>query len=181
MACAMEPSETGGSNARARTRNVDGAQDEDPRPREIGEKQDAQISYTRLDHFFTPAVVSPISLSFLLGMSEFIIVGILPDISQDLHVPLTQIGGLVSLFAFTYAPATPIGASISSRFERFHTLFFLTVVFLVGNILCALARSYPMLVIARIVIAVISGTMVAVSMTFADDVTSQTNRTKFVS
>jgi predicted MFS family arabinose efflux permease len=114
-------------------------------------------------------------------MSEFIIVGILPDISQDLHVPLTQIGGLVSLFAFTYAPATPIGASISSRFERFHTLFFLTVVFLVGNILCALARSYPMLVIARIVIAVISGTMVAVSMTFADDVTSQTNRTKFVS
>ncbi|PJM73902.1 MFS transporter [Bifidobacterium primatium] len=134
----------------------------------------------RDDRFFTLPVISLVSMSFLLGMSEFIIVGILPDIAEGLNVSLTTVGGLVSLFAFVYAPATPIGASISSRFERFRTLLFLAVVFLIGNLMCAFAVGYGMLVAARIVIALISGTTVAISMTFADDVATQKNRTKFV-
>ncbi|PLS30704.1 arabinose transporter [Bifidobacterium margollesii] len=132
------------------------------------------------DRFFTMPVISLIAMSFMLGMSEFIVVGILPDIAEGLNVSLTTVGGLVSLFAFVYAPATPIGASISSRFERFRTMIFLAVVFLIGNLLCAFAVGYGMLVAARIVIALISGTTVAVSMTFADDVASKKNRTKFV-
>ncbi|PJM75482.1 MFS transporter [Bifidobacterium simiarum] len=132
------------------------------------------------DRFFTLPVISLIAMSFMLGMSEFIIVGILPDIAEGLNVSLTTVGGLVSLFAFVYAPATPIGASISSRFERFRTMLFLAVVFLIGNLMCAFAVGYGMLVAARIVIALISGTTVAVSMTFADDVASKKNRTKFV-
>ncbi|OZG57146.1 arabinose transporter [Bifidobacterium tissieri] len=134
----------------------------------------------RDDRFFTLPVISLIAMSFMLGMSEFIVVGILPDIAEGLNVSLTTVGGLVSLFAFVYAPATPIGASISSRFERFRTLLFLAIVFLIGNIMCAFAVGYGMLVTARIVIALISGTTVAVSMTFADDVATPKNRTKFV-
>ncbi|OXN01153.1 arabinose transporter [Bifidobacterium vansinderenii] len=134
----------------------------------------------RDDRFFTLPVISLVAMSFMLGMSEFIIVGILPDIAEGLNVSLTTVGGLVSLFAFVYAPATPIGASISSRFERFRTLLFLAIVFLIGNLMCAFAVGYGMLVAARIVIALISGTTVAVSMTFADDVATPKNRTKFV-
>ena len=134
----------------------------------------------RDDRFFTLPVISLVAMSFMLGMSEFIVVGILPDIAEGLNVSLTTVGGLVSLFAFVYAPATPIGASISSRFERFRTLLFLAIVFLIGNIMCAFAVGYGMLVAARIVIALISGTTVAVSMTFADDVATPKNRTKFV-
>ena len=132
------------------------------------------------DRFFTLPVISLIAMSFMLGMSEFIVVGILPDIAEGLNVSLTTVGGLVSLFAFVYAPATPIGASISSRFERFRTMIFLAVVFLIGNVMCAFAVGYGMLVAARIMIALISGTTVAVSMTFAPDVASARNRTKFV-
>ncbi|NEG77821.1 MFS transporter [Bifidobacterium avesanii] len=134
----------------------------------------------RDDRFFTPAVVTLIMISFALGMSEFIIVGILPDIATGMGVPLTTVGGLVSLFAFVYAPATPIGAALTSRFERFHVMAALMAIFLVGNVLCAVAPNYAVLLVARVIIALISGTTVTTSMTFVDDVASPKNRTKFV-
>lgn len=140
----------------------------------------APANPARNDHFFTPAVVTLIMISFALGMSEFIIVGILPDIATGLNIPLTTAGGLVSLFAFVYAPATPIGAALASRFERFHVIAALMAVFLVGNILCAIAPNYAVLLVARVIIALISGTTVTTSMTFVDDVASPKNRTKFV-
>ena len=140
----------------------------------------APANSTRNDRFFTPAVVTLIMISFALGMSEFIIVGILPDIATGLNIPLTTAGGLVSLFAFVYAPATPIGAALASRFERFHVIAALMAVFLLGNILCAVAPNYAVLLVARVIIALISGTTVATSMTFVDDVASPKNRTKFV-
>lgn len=141
----------------------------------------AQVPRSGSDRFFTPAVITLIGVSFALGMSEFIIVGILPDIAAALDEPRTTIGGLVSLFAFAYAPATPIGAALVSRFERFHSLAALFAVFIVGNVLCAIAPNYAVLVVARIVIALVSGTTVAVAMTFVSDVASEANRTKFVS
>ena len=134
----------------------------------------------RGDRFFTLPVITLIALAFMLGMSEFIIVGILPDIAEGLQVPLTTVGGLVSLFAFVYAPATPIGASITSRFERFHVTVALTLIFLIGNVLCAFANGYPMLLAARIIIALVSGSAVAISMTYAPDVAAPQHRTKFV-
>lgn len=134
----------------------------------------------RDNRFFTPAVISLVMLSFMLGMSEFIVVGILPDISAGLNVSLTTAGGLVSLFAFVYAPATPIGAALASRFERFKALAALTVVFLLGNILCAVAPNYAVFLVARILIALVSGTAVSTSMTFVGDVATPKNRTKFV-
>ncbi|KAA8819038.1 MFS transporter [Bifidobacterium vespertilionis] len=140
----------------------------------------APANSTRNDRFFTPAVVTLIMISFALGMSEFIIVGILPDIATGLNIPLTTAGGLVSLFAFVYAPATPIGAALASRFERFHVIAALMAVFLLGNILCAVAPNYAVLLVARVIIALISGTTVTTSMTFVDDVASPKNRTKFV-
>lgn len=56
----------------------------------------------------------------------------------------------------------------------------LTGVFLVGNILCAVAASYWMLLIGRIIIALVAGTIVSMSMTYAADVTAPRNRTKFI-
>ena len=65
------------------------------------------------------------------------------------------------MFAFVYAPMTPLGSTLSSRFPRFATHLTLIGVFLAGNILCALAPNYAVLVVARIMIAAVSGTWVA--------------------
>lgn len=130
--------------------------------------------------FFNLPVVTLIALSFALGMSEFIMVGILPDIATGLKVSEVTVGNLVSLFALVYAPATPLGSALSARFPRFATHLILVGIFLAGNVLCALAPNYPVLLVARIMIALVSGTLVAIAMTYAPDVTTERYRTKFI-
>lgn len=132
------------------------------------------------ERFFNLPVIVLISLSFMLGMSEFIVVGILPDIAAGLKVSEVTVGNLVSLFAFVYAPVTPLGSALSARFSRFATHLTLVGVFLIGNVLCAFAPNYGVLVVARILIALVSGTLVAIAMTYAPDVTTEQYRTKFI-
>lgn len=132
------------------------------------------------ERFFNLPVLILIASSFMLGMSEFIVVGILPDIATDLKVSEVTVGNLVSLFAFVYAPVTPLGSALSARFPRFATHLTLIGIFLAGNLLCAFAPNYAVLVVARIMIALVSGTLVAVAMTYAPDVTTDRFRTKFI-
>lgn len=132
------------------------------------------------ERFFNLPVLILIASSFMLGMSEFIVVGILPDIAADLKISEVTVGNLVSLFAFVYAPVTPLGSALSARFPRFATYLTLIGIFLAGNILCAFAPNYAVLVVARIMIALVSGTLVAVAMTYAPDVTTDRFRTKFI-
>lgn len=132
------------------------------------------------ERFFNLPVVILIASSFMLGMSEFIVVGILPDIAADLKISEVTVGNLVSLFAFVYAPVTPLGSALSARFPRFATHLTLIGIFLAGNLLCAFAPNYAVLVVARIMIALVSGTLVAVAMTYVPDVTTDRFRTKFI-
>ena len=132
------------------------------------------------ERFFNLPVLILIASSFMLGMSEFIMVGILPDIAVGLKVSEVTVGNLVSLFAFVYAPVTPLGSALSARFPRFATHMTLIGVFLAGNLLCAFAPNCAVLVVARIMIALVSGTLVAVAMTYAPDVTTDKFRTKFI-
>lgn len=132
------------------------------------------------ERFFNLPVLILIVSSFMLGMSEFIMVGILPDIAVGLKVSEVTVGNLVSLFAFVYAPVTPLGSALSARFPRFATHMTLIGVFLAGNLLCAFAPNYAVLMAGRILIALVSGTLVAIAMTYAPDVTTDTFRTKFI-
>lgn len=74
--------------------------------------------------FFALPVVTLIASSFVLGMSDFVVVGILSDIAHGLRVSEVTVGNLVS---------------------RFATHLTLIGVFLAGNILCALAPNYAVL------------------------------------
>lgn len=147
-----------------------------------GMRTEAESGKVRIDkeRFFNLPVVILIASSFMLGMSEFIVVGILPDIAADLKISEVTVGNLVSLFAFVYAPVTPLGSALSARSPRFATHLTLIGIFLAGNLLCAFAPNYAVLVVARIMIALVSGTLVAVAMTYVPDVTTDRFRTKFI-
>ncbi len=132
------------------------------------------------ERFFNLPVLILIASSFMLGMSEFIMVGILPDIAVGLKVSEVTVGNLVALFPFVYAPVTPLGSALSARFPWFATHMTLIGVFLAGNLLCAFAPNYAVLMAGRILIALVSGTLVAIAMTYAPDVTTDTFRTKFI-
>ncbi len=131
--------------------------------------------------WFTLPVFSLILLSFVLGTSEFIVVGILPDIASDLSISLTMAGNLISLFALAYAVGTPFITALCSPYNRYHVLLILAIIFILGNILCCVATNYTILISARIITAIVSGALLSISMTFSADIASPTNQPKVIS
>lgn len=104
--------------------------------------------------------------SFILGFSEFIIVGILNDVAADFHVSLAAVGLLVTIFAIIYAISTPI-VSLSIGHHRLSRGYFvLMTIFAGSNFLTAVASNYFVLVIARMLTAIVSGTLVSLSIAF---------------
>lgn len=148
--------------------------------RERGGAETGVSGMAKKDRVFTAGVVALILLSFILGTSEFIVVGILPDIARNLHRSISTVGTIVSVFAFTYALGTPFLTAFTGNFSRYRLLLLLTVLFIAGNLLSAAAPNYGFLVFSRIVTAMVSGTLISVSMTFSSDVAAPENRGRVV-
>lgn len=118
-------------------------------------------------------------MGFALGSSEFAVIGIESELANDLGVSLSAIGQLISLFALPYAIMTPILALTTGRFKRYSLLKVYCVVFIVGNLIAALATSYGMLLFARIVMGTVAGTLLAVGTTYIPELVG-TERMGFV-
>jgi DHA1 family inner membrane transport protein len=95
--------------------------------------------------------------SFGIGTTEFVIMGLLPDVAGDLAVTIPQAGLLVTGYALSVAFGSPFLAVATARMDRRSALLLLTGVFILGNLLCALAPNYSLLMAARIVTALCHG------------------------
>src|SRR5712691_7736055 len=91
--------------------------------------------------------------SFGIGTTEFVIMGLLPDVARDLAVTIPQAGLLVSAYALGVAFGAPILAVATARLDRRRALLLLIAIFILGNCLCAIAPNYALLMGARIVTA----------------------------
>lgn len=107
-----------------------------------------------------------ILIAFILGSSEFIIVGILNDLSREFSVSVSTVGYLVTIFALIYACSTPVINSLIGQRPLRKVLLILLGIFTVGNLLTALAPTYLILSISRIVVAIVSGAAISVAMAF---------------
>jgi DHA1 family inner membrane transport protein len=95
--------------------------------------------------------------SFGIGTTEFVIMGLLPDVARDLSATIPQAGLLVTGYALGVAFGAPILAVATARLDRRRALLLLIAIFILGNALCALAPSYALLMGARIVTALCHG------------------------
>jgi len=91
--------------------------------------------------------------AFGIGTTEFVIMGLLPDVATDLSVSIPQAGLLVSGYALGVAFGGPFLALLAAQMPRKATLAGLMGLFIVGNLGCALAPTYSLLMVARIVTA----------------------------
>ncbi|MCF1620381.1 MFS transporter [Tetragenococcus koreensis] len=107
-----------------------------------------------------------ILVSFLLGFSEFIIVGILDDVAASFAVDVSTAGYLVTIFALAYAISTPIVTTFIGQRRLLNVLLLLMGIFTVGNLVTALAPTYTILTISRVVVAIVSGSGISVIMAF---------------
>lgn len=95
--------------------------------------------------------------AFAIGTTEFVIMGLLPDVARDLGVSIPGAGWLVTGYALGVAIGAPFMALATARLPRKAALVVLMGVFIVGNLLCAVASDYNLLMFARVVTALCHG------------------------
>ena len=95
--------------------------------------------------------------AFAIGTTEFVIMGLLPDVASDLGVSIPGAGWLVTGYALGVAIGAPFMALATARLPRKAALVTLMGVFIIGNLLCALATDYNVLMFARVVTALCHG------------------------
>ncbi|SMB45919.1 Inner membrane transport protein YdhP [Serratia proteamaculans] len=105
-----------------------------------------------------PVSLLALALSaFAIGTTEFVIMGLLPEVARDLQVSIPSAGWLISGYALGVAIGAPIMALLTAKLPRKKTLLLLMVIFIFGNIMCALGYSYDFLMLARIITALCHG------------------------
>ena len=111
-------------------------------------------------------------LGFSLGCSEFVVIGIESDLATELGVSLATAGQLISVFALIYAIATPVLALSTGRFRRYQLLVCYSIVFVLGNLVMALAPNFQVLFASRIILGSVSGALLAVGVTYIPELLS---------
>ncbi|WP_405556143.1 MFS transporter [Streptomyces sp. NBC_01171] len=87
--------------------------------------------------------------AFGIGTTEFVMMGLLPDVADDLHISIPTAGHLVSAYALGVVIGAPLLAAVTARMSRRTVLIGLMAVFVVGNALSAFAPGYESLLAAR--------------------------------
>ncbi|RUU43677.1 MFS transporter [Mesorhizobium sp. M6A.T.Ce.TU.002.03.1.1] len=88
--------------------------------------------------------------SFCIGTTEFVIMGLLPEVAADLGVSIPSAGLLVTGYALGVVFGAPVIAVATAHMPRKPVLIGLAMLFVVGNLLCAIAPNYWMLMAARV-------------------------------
>ncbi|MFF0264862.1 MFS transporter [Kribbella sp. NPDC004536] len=91
--------------------------------------------------------------AFAVGTSAYVVSGVLPDVSSELHVSLTAAGQLATAFSLSYAIGAPILSTLTGRWERRTLLIAALLLAALGNLIAALAVNYPILIAGRVVAA----------------------------
>ncbi|QVQ51789.1 MFS transporter [Spiractinospora alimapuensis] len=94
----------------------------------------------------------PLALAaFAIGTSEFVVMGVLPELSDGLAVTIPEAGRLISAYAIGVVVGAPVLTAAASRVEHKRLLLWLLAMFTAGNVASTLAPNYEVLIAARFV------------------------------
>lgn len=107
--------------------------------------------------------IAALSVSaFAIGTTEFVIMGLLPQLASDFAVSVPSAGLLVTGYALGVAVGAPLLAALTGKVPRKTLLIALMALFTIGNILCAIAPSYGLMMTARVVTSFTHGSFFGV-------------------
>lgn len=98
-----------------------------------------------------------------IGMAEFVIVGILPQIAKDTDVSLAAAGLTVSIYALAVAFAAPLLTAMTGALDRKKLVQGFMILFMIPNRLSALAPTFNILLIGRILSGMVQGVFYSVA------------------
>jgi MFS transporter, DHA1 family, inner membrane transport protein len=119
--------------------------------------------------------------SFGIGTTEFVIMGLLPEVAHDLGVSIPSAGLLVTGYALGVVVGAPIVAILTARMPRKPALMAMVGMFVVGNLLCAIAPNYGLLMVARVVTAFCHGAFFGIGSVVAADLVPPNQRARAIS
>ncbi|MFJ8764519.1 MFS transporter [Streptomyces clavifer] len=111
-----------------------------------------------------PLVVHVLAMgTFLMGTTEFVVAGLLPEIAGDLQVDVARAGLLITVFAVGMIVGAPLMAMLTLRLPNRLTLMIALGVFAAGHVVVAVGSSFTLLLAARFVTALATGAFWAVA------------------
>ncbi|MGG4446438.1 MFS transporter [Brevibacillus porteri] len=119
--------------------------------------------------------------SFAIGMTEFVIMGLLPNVAADLDVSISSAGQLITMYALGVAIGAPILTVLTHRIPQKKLLCLLMVLFILGNGISVFAPNYAILMGARLITALTHGTFFGVGAVVASSLVSPDKRAAAVS
>lgn len=119
--------------------------------------------------------------SFGIGCAEFVIMGLLLQVSADLGVTIAAAGMLVSGYALGVFAGAPVLTLLTRRMPRKAVLLVLMAIYTIGNAACALAPDYTTLMIARVLTSLTHGTFFGVGAVVATGLVPANRRASAIS
>lgn len=119
--------------------------------------------------------------AFGIGTTEFVIMGLLMQVAADLHVSIAAAGLLISGYALGVFVGAPLLTAATSRMPRKKVLVALMVIFTLGNLACALAPNYTVLMIARVITSLAHGTFFGVGAVVATGLVAEDRKASAIS
>jgi DHA1 family inner membrane transport protein len=127
-----------------------------------------------------PALIALAVASFGIGTTEFVIMGLLPDVAADLVVGIPSAGLLVTGYAAGVVIGAPLMAIATNGLPRKSTLLGLVAIFALGNVFCASAPSYDLLMAARVFTAFAHAAFFGIAAVVAADLVAPERRASAV-
>jgi DHA1 family inner membrane transport protein len=126
------------------------------------------------------AILALAIAAFAIGSTEFTIIGLLPEVADDLQVSIPTAGLLVSGYAIGVVIGAPLMTAAGTRVRRHRLLLILMAIFTVGNVLSAVAPSYGLLLLSRVLSALPHGAFFGVASVVAAELAPPHQRHKAV-
>ena len=119
--------------------------------------------------------------AFAIGCTEFVVIGLLPQIGEGVHATVPAMGILITAYAIGVMIGAPAMTALSSRFSTRQTLIGLMGLFIVGNTLSSIAPNYLVLMGARVITALAHGSFFGVGAIVARRVVAPEKATQAIS
>ncbi|MGE7768194.1 MFS transporter [Peribacillus sp. NPDC096540] len=119
-------------------------------------------------------------VSFVVGMVELIIGGLLDIVSNDLDVSLGQVGFLMTVFSLAFALAAPILLTVTQRVERKRLTLITLFIFFIGNVISVFSPYYSILLVGRIIAASSGSLLIALCLTMVPNIVTEQYRARAI-
>lgn len=114
--------------------------------------------------------------AFAIGMTEFVIMGLLPEVARDVNSSIAAAGQLITGYALGVAVGGPILVLITYKMSQKNLLMLLMVIFILGNLMSTIASSYVILMASRLLTSLAHGSFFGVGAIMAASLVEHSRR-----